>query len=76
MTLFLPQGKSFNSGGIIKGSISQTKKGKNGFGYDPIFIPDGYNQTFGEMQPKLKISIDHRSIAFSKLKKFFFNIPL
>ena len=71
MTLFWPNGKSYTSKGVIKGKISATKKGKNGFGYDPIFIPDGYNQTFGEMEFGLKISIDHRFKAFSKIKKFF-----
>ena len=71
MTLYWPNGKNFFTEGSIKGKISNTKKGKNGFGYDPIFIPDGYEQTFGEMDPKLKISIDHRFNAFLKLKKFF-----
>ena len=71
MTLFWPNGKSYSSKGIVKGKISTTKKGKNGFGYDPIFIPNGYNQTFGEMQPKLKMSIEHRFKAFLKIKKFF-----
>ena len=71
MTLYWPNGKNFFTEGSIKGKISNTKKGKNGFGYDPIFIPDGYKQTFGEMDPKLKMSIDHRFNAFLKLKKFF-----
>ena len=71
MTLFWPNGKSYSSKGIIKGKISTKKNGKNGFGYDPIFIPNGYNQTFGEMKPKLKMSIDHRFKAFIKIKKFF-----
>ena len=71
MTLFWPDGKNYSSKGVIKGKISTTKKGKNGFGYDPIFIPDGYNQTFGEMEFKLKISIDHRFKAFRKIRKFF-----
>ena len=71
MTLFWPNGKSYSSKGIIKGKISTTKKGKNGFGYDPIFIPDGHNQTFAEMKFKLKMSIDHRFMAFLKIKKFF-----
>ena len=71
MTLFWPNGKSYSSKGTIKGKISTTKKGKNGFGYDPIFIPDGHNQTFGEMKFKLKMSIDHRFEAFLKIKKFF-----
>ena len=71
MTLFWPDGKIYVSKGVIKGKISTIKKGKNGFGYDPIFIPDGYNQTFGEMKFKLKMSIDHRSKAFLKIRKFF-----
>ena len=71
MTLYWPNGKIFFTEGSIKGKISNTKKGKNGFGYDPIFIPGGYEQTFGEMDPKLKMSIDHRFNAFLKLKKFF-----
>jgi len=71
MTLYWPGGKNFISQGIIKGKISTEKKGKNGFGYDPIFVPDGYTKTFGEMKPKLKMSIDHRFNAFLKIKKFF-----
>ena len=71
MTLFWPGGESYSSTGIIKGKISSEKKGKNGFGYDPIFIPNGYDQTFGEMEPKIKLAIDHRSIAYGKINKFF-----
>jgi len=71
MTLLWPDGKNYSSKGVIRGKISTEKKGKNGFGYDPIFIPDGYNQTFGEMEPKLKMYIDHRFKAYLKIKKFF-----
>ena len=71
ITLFWPDGKNYSVKGIVKGKISAIKRGKNGFGYDPIFIPEGYNQTFGEMKPKLKMSIDHRFKAFLKIKKFF-----
>ena len=71
MTLFWPNDKSYLSKGIIEGKISTTKKGKNGFGYDPIFIPNGYNKTFGQMKFKLKMSIDHRFKAFYKIRKFF-----
>jgi len=71
MTLFWPGGKVYFSRGMIKGKILNKKKGKNGFGYDPIFIPKGYNKTFGEMKPKLKMSIDHRFKAYLKIKKFF-----
>ena len=71
LTIFYPNGKIHTSKGIINGRISTKKKGKNGFGYDPIFIPNGYTKTFGEMNPKLKMSIDHRFKAFLKIKKFF-----
>ena len=71
LTLFWPNGYSFSSLGEIMGKISQTKKGKNGFGYDPIFIPQGYKKTFGEMDAKLKMSIDHRFKAYKKINKFF-----
>ena len=71
MTLFLPNDKSYTSKETLKGKISTKKKGQNGFGYDPIFIPNGYNQTFGEMESKLKMSIDHRFKAFDKIRKFF-----
>lgn len=56
--------------GMIKGYIIQEPKGKQGFGYDPIFVPEGYNQTFAEMEPEQKNQISHRSIALQKLKKF------
>ena len=56
--------------GKIEGTISSFPKGKNGFGYDPIFIPIKKKKTFGEMNPSNKYKIDHRSIAFKKIKKF------
>ena len=71
MTLYWPDGRNFTSEGYIEGKISDIKKGKNGFGYDPIFIPNGYKKTFAEMEPKLKMSIDHRFIAYNKIKNFF-----
>ena len=71
ITVFWPGGKNISSTGIVNGKISRLKKGKRGFGYDPIFIPNGYKKTFGEMNPKLKMLIDHRSKAFNKINKFF-----
>ena len=56
--------------GKIDGHISNEPKGKNGFGYDPIFIPRGKKITFGEMKPSQKYKIDHRFKAFKKIKKF------
>ena len=56
--------------GKIEGTISNKPKGKNGFGYDPIFIPRNKKKTFGEMKPLQKFKIDHRYKAFKKIKKF------
>jgi len=56
--------------GKIEGYISTEPKGKNGFGYDPIFIPKNRKKTFGEMSSSQKYKIDHRSVAFRKIKKF------
>ena len=56
--------------GKVEGYISNNPKGKNGFGYDPIFIAKNKKKTFGEMSLLQKYKIDHRSIAFKKIKKF------
>ena len=53
--------------GKVEGSISKKPKGKNGFGYDPIFIPLKYKKTFGEMKKKQKYKLDHRYNAFKKI---------
>ena len=70
LTIYGLNKKAIQSLGIIEGYISKTKKGKNGFGYDPIFIPKGKRKTFGEMDPKKKYKIDHRYKAYKKIKKF------
>ena len=62
--------KPIQSLGVINGKVSNTKLGKNGFGYDPIFIPKGYNLTFAQMDKSKKYKIDHRAMAFKKIKKF------
>jgi len=73
LTLYWPNGKYVSSTGIVEGKISEIKKGTNGFGYDPIFIPLGHEQTFGELKPQEKLKIDHRSKAFSKISNLFIN---
>ena len=59
--------------GIINGRISIKPKGLNGFGYDPVFVPDGYEKTFAEMTPVEKNNISHRKIALTKMESFLFN---
>ena len=71
LTIYGPGFKTIKSIGKVEGKISKEKKGKNGFGYDPIFIPKGYIKTFSEMKPSKKFVIDHRYIAFKKIRKFF-----
>ena len=58
--------------GKINGRVSLKAKGKNGFGYDPIFIPENCEKTFAEMKPLEKNKISHRKIAVTKLKSFLF----
>ena len=56
--------------GIIPGTILNEKRGEGGFGYDPIFVPEGENMTFAEMSLNEKNRISHRALAFEKLKLF------
>ena len=71
LVIYWPNRKKIYSVGKISGKISKTKKGKNGFGYDPIFIPNGHKRTFAEMSKRYKYKIDHRAKAFKKIKRFF-----
>ncbi|NLC49451.1 MAG: non-canonical purine NTP diphosphatase [Bacteroidales bacterium] len=56
--------------GTVKGEITHQKQGTNGFGYDPIFKPAGYDKTFGELSEELKNNLSHRAIATHKLVAF------
>ena len=71
LTLYGFDKKIISSTGKIEGYISSSMRGEKGFGYDPIFIPKGKRLTFGEIAPSQKYKIDHRFIAFKKIKKFF-----
>ena len=66
LTIQWPDGKKITETGVIKGSLTDIR-GKNGFGYDPIFVPEGYSKTFAEMNYEEKLKIDHRQIAYKKL---------
>ena len=73
LALSWPDGSLETFGGYVYGKITWPPRGNNGFGYDPIFIPNGETRTFSEMSPSEKDRISHRSDAFGKLVKFCFN---
>ncbi len=68
-------GKNYNAAlGEIKGEVIYDERGTNGFGYDPIFVPNGFNKTMAELEPEIKNKISHRFNAFSKLKNILIEI--
>jgi XTP/dITP diphosphohydrolase len=71
LAIAFPNGKYKTFSGMVNGKISKEPKGNNGFGYDPIFIPNRHKKTFGEMKANLKDKISHRYKAFNKIKRYF-----
>ena len=71
LAIAFPNGSYKTFSGAVNGQISKEPKGDNGFGYDPIFIPNGHKKTFGEMKANLKDKISHRYKAFNKIKRYF-----
>ena len=67
-----PQGPAVVVEGRIDGSLVFPGRGSLGFGYDPIFVLEGQDRTFGEIEPALKDSLSHRALAFAKLKAALF----
>ena len=63
-------GREFLFEGIVKGEITDAPAGTGGFGYDPIFVPDGFSQTFGQLPGTVKNALSHRAMAMLKLKNF------
>ena len=57
--------------GKIEGEFVYPARGENGFGYDPTFLPNGYDKTFGELPNELRITINHRALALQKFFEFF-----
>lgn len=70
---YIENGEEFLFEGIAQGIIETEQKGTTGFGYDPIFMPDGYNKTFAELGDKVKNEISHRALAVNKLYTFLIN---
>ena len=63
-------GKEYLFEGVIKGEIIKEKRGDSGFGYDPVFMPEGYDRTFAELGNDIKNQISHRALAVQKLCEF------
>ncbi|ATQ44759.1 RdgB/HAM1 family non-canonical purine NTP pyrophosphatase [Caulobacter mirabilis] len=68
-----PGGPSVVVEGVVHGTLVFPGRGTRGFGYDPIFVPEGHDKTFGEMDPAQKDAISHRALAFAKLKAALFD---
>jgi XTP/dITP diphosphohydrolase len=62
--------------GVVEGQIATVMRGSNGFGYDPVFIPEGYDQSFGELPGSLKHTISHRSRAVGALNDYLRSISI
>jgi XTP/dITP diphosphohydrolase len=70
LSLAWPDGHVESFEGIVRGQLVFPPRGERGFGYDPIFVPVGETETFGEMDPAKKHAMSHRAVAFAKLKAF------
>lgn len=76
LCLAFPDGREECFEGRVDGTLCFPPKGARGFGYDPIFIPSGYRESFGEMEPEKKHAISHRHIAFEKFIRYLNEHPL
>ena len=72
LCLAWPDGRDEIFEGHVEGELTWPVRGKNGFGFDPMFVPNGHDETFGEMDPARKHAMSHRSVAFSKLVEHCF----
>jgi len=69
MSLVIPGQQTYTTTGTCSGRITRLPQGHLGFGYDPVFIPDGYNRTFAQLGIKIKNNISHRAVALEKMLK-------
>ncbi|MBU0951283.1 MAG: XTP/dITP diphosphatase [Elusimicrobia bacterium] len=74
IAVVVPNGKTYTVEGVMKGKIAAKAQGDNGFGYDPIFIPEGQNKTFSQMSSEEKNKISHRGAALRKSKEILLEI--
>ncbi len=74
LVIYLKNGKNYIYEGRVNGKITFPPKGDMGFGYDPIFIPNGYDKTFAELSSDIKQEISHRAVALEKMKRDFLKI--
>ena len=72
LALCWPDGETALFEGRVAGHLTWPPRGTLGFGYDPVFVPDGYDQTFAEIEPEAKHAISHRAEAFKKLVNALF----
>lgn len=75
LSLAWPDGHTEEFLGEVRGAVAFPPRGTQGFGYDPIFVPTGFSQTFGEMEPEKKHAMSHRADAFAKLTAACFDAP-
>lgn len=66
IALIFPTGEQYCVEGVVEGTLTYEQKGSQGFGYDPLFIPDGYQETFAELGANIKHKISHRGQALEK----------
>lgn len=64
------EGRSYFFEGIVRGNIIEQERGTNGFGYDPVFIPEGFDKTFAELSASVKNKISHRAVSICKMRDF------
>jgi XTP/dITP diphosphohydrolase len=69
------KGKEFVFEGFVEGQIRRVRSGNGGFGYDPLFVPKGYTNTFAELSPSIKNQISHRALAIQKMVQHLEQLP-
>lgn len=70
LCLIDPSGEAHTFDGSCEGRITDSAQGEQGFGYDPVFVPDGYDQTFGELGEVVKSRLSHRALAVKEMQRF------